>query len=155
MKQKLEKLLRKKFPYHTDEQIALEVERRLPPTIEDVVVNEPPKTSTVEVVNFLGGVKAATSIVEEDIGKLAEQNLDVDEEDNIIDTDEVVMPDDLTVIKGIGKKLQEKLNAVGITTFQEIADLTPEGVKKVAENLDFKGRIEYEDWIEQAKGLVN
>lgn len=62
--------------------------------------------------------------------------------------------DDLTRINGVGPVLKDKLNALGITTFQQIADLTPEGVAEIDEQLNFKGRIEREEWIEQAKKLV-
>lgn len=62
--------------------------------------------------------------------------------------------DDLTEISGIGEVLKDKLYGLGITTFQQIADLTPEGVTEIDEQLNFKGRIEREEWIEQAKELV-
>ncbi len=62
--------------------------------------------------------------------------------------------DDLTRINGIGPVLKDKLNALGITTFAQIADLTPDGVAEIDEQLNFKGRIEREEWIEQAKKLV-
>jgi len=62
--------------------------------------------------------------------------------------------DDLTRINGIGPVLKDKLNALGITTFQQVADMTPERVAEVDEQLNFKGRIEREEWIEQAKQLV-
>lgn len=62
--------------------------------------------------------------------------------------------DKLTDLNGIGPVIEGKLNALGITTFQQIADLTAEDVAKVDEQLNFKGRIEREQWIEQAKEKV-
>jgi len=62
--------------------------------------------------------------------------------------------DDLTRINGIGPVLKDKLHALGITTFQQVADLTPDRVAEIDEQLNFKGRIEREEWIEQAKKLV-
>ncbi|MEA3292530.1 MAG: 50S ribosomal protein L21, partial [Pseudomonadota bacterium] len=62
--------------------------------------------------------------------------------------------DDLTRINGIGEVLEGKLKALDITTFRQIADLTAEDIDQVNEKLDFKGRIEREEWVEQAKKLI-
>jgi small subunit ribosomal protein S2 len=62
--------------------------------------------------------------------------------------------DKLTELNGVGPVIEGKLNALGITTFQQIADLTAEDVAKIDEQLNFKGRIEREQWIEQAKEKV-
>ena len=61
--------------------------------------------------------------------------------------------DDLTEINGIGPVIAEKLNTQGITSFQQLSDLTAEDVERVDAELNFKGRIEREDWIAQAKTL--
>jgi large subunit ribosomal protein L21 len=63
--------------------------------------------------------------------------------------------DDLKLIGGVGKVLEGKLNDLGITTFQQVADFTPEEIARVDEALSFKGRIEREDWIGQAKELMS
>ena len=62
--------------------------------------------------------------------------------------------DSLTDINGIGPVLEGKLNALGVTTFQQIADLTAEDVERIDAELNFKGRIEREEWIAQAKAKV-
>lgn len=63
--------------------------------------------------------------------------------------------DDLTDINGIGPVIAGKLNAQGITSFQQIADFTPEDVERVDGELNFKGRIDREEWISQAKAKVS
>jgi len=63
--------------------------------------------------------------------------------------------DDLTTINGIGPVIAGKLKAMDITTFQQVADLTPEEAERIDGELNFKGRIEREDWINQAKKLVS
>lgn len=63
-------------------------------------------------------------------------------------------PDDLTRINGVGEVLVEKLHAIGITKFDQIAGFSDDEIVKVDEVLDFKGRIEREDWIGQARGLI-
>jgi ribosomal protein S13 len=61
--------------------------------------------------------------------------------------------DDLTRIKGVGPVIARKLNALGITTYRQIADFSAEDMARVDEVLDFKGRIEREGWIRQARQL--
>lgn len=63
-------------------------------------------------------------------------------------------PDDLTEIKGVGPAIQEQLRNMNITTFHQIASFTQEDMDRVNEALSFPGRIEREDWVEQAQKLV-
>ena len=63
--------------------------------------------------------------------------------------------DDLKRISGIGPKNEDALNALGIFTFQQIADWTPANVDWVEDYMSFPGRIEREDWIGQAKLLAS
>lgn len=62
--------------------------------------------------------------------------------------------DDLTLIKGIGKKLSSTLNELGVFHFWQIASWTPENIAWVDENLSFKGRIYREAWVEQAQNFL-
>ena len=62
--------------------------------------------------------------------------------------------DDLKRISGVGPVIVGKLEAMGITTFQQIADFTPEEIARVDEELNFKGRIERDDWVNQAKEFL-
>lgn len=62
--------------------------------------------------------------------------------------------DDLKKIKGVGPKLESKLNNLGIYHFAQIAVWTKENVAFVDDKLSFKGRIDRDDWIEQAKILA-
>jgi large subunit ribosomal protein L21 len=63
-------------------------------------------------------------------------------------------PDDLKKISGVGPVLEKKLHALGITRFDQIAAFSADDIAKVDEELNFKGRIEREDWIAQAKALA-
>jgi F-type H+-transporting ATPase subunit gamma len=54
-------------------------------------------------------------------------------------------------IDGIGPVIERKLRDMGVTTFRQIATWTPEDVERFGTQLNFKGRIEREDWIGQAK----
>ena len=62
---------------------------------------------------------------------------------------------DLTKISGIGPAIQKKLNALGIYTFQQISELTPEMIDKIATSLkSFPDRIGRDNWIGQAAALA-
>ena len=64
--------------------------------------------------------------------------------------------DDLKQISGIGPSLEKKLNAAGITTFKQMAELTDADVADLEEKIiRFSGRIKREQWVEQAKKLVS
>ena len=63
--------------------------------------------------------------------------------------------DDLKQIKGIGSVLQDKLNELGVYQFQQIADWTDEHVAWMNDFLSFSGRIDREEWREQAKVLAS
>ena len=62
--------------------------------------------------------------------------------------------DDLKELSGVGPALEKKLNEAGVTTFAQIAAWTESDVADMDEKLSFKGRIEREGWIEQAKELA-
>ncbi|MCG8440414.1 MAG: 50S ribosomal protein L21 [Caulobacterales bacterium] len=63
--------------------------------------------------------------------------------------------DDLTKISGVGPKLQEKLYGLGIYHYRQIAAFSDEDVARVDEVLNFKGRIERDDWRRQAGMLAS
>lgn len=61
--------------------------------------------------------------------------------------------DDLKKISGVGPKLEGLLNELGIYHYRQVAAWTPAEVAWVDNRLQFKGRIEREDWIAQAAAL--
>lgn len=61
--------------------------------------------------------------------------------------------DDLTRIKGIGPQLDRKLKGIGILSFADIAALTPSDIAEIDGKLAFRGRIERDDWVGQAKAF--
>lgn len=62
--------------------------------------------------------------------------------------------DDLKLISGVGPKLEGILNELGIYHFDQVADWSQETVEWVDDYLSFKGRIERDGWIAQAKKLA-
>ncbi|MEM9178679.1 MAG: hypothetical protein AAGA89_03165 [Pseudomonadota bacterium] len=62
--------------------------------------------------------------------------------------------DDLTTITGIGPRIAEVLNGLGIWTFGQIAEWKPENQTWIENHLSFKGRVSRENWVEQARELL-
>ncbi len=61
--------------------------------------------------------------------------------------------DDLKKISGVGPVLEKKLNGLGIFHYWQISSFTNEDIARVDEVLSFKGRIERDEWLDQAKKL--
>lgn len=62
--------------------------------------------------------------------------------------------DDLTQLSGVGPVLAKKLAKAGVTSLKQVAEWTEEDIARIDEELDFKGRIERDDWVGQAKTLT-
>lgn len=64
--------------------------------------------------------------------------------------------EDLQQIKGIGPYIEKKLNSAGIYCFRQIANFSVEDEKLVNEVIEFfPGRIHRDEWVAQAKRLLN
>lgn len=69
----------------------------------------------------------------------------------VVKKEKAATGDDLTEINGIGPVIAGKLEALGITTIAQVAELTAERIAEIDEQLNFKGRIDREEWVAQAK----
>ncbi len=63
--------------------------------------------------------------------------------------------DDLKRIRGIGVLIEKKLKSLGVTSYEQVANWTRGDIDRISETLDFKGRIERENWVEQARILAS
>lgn len=63
-------------------------------------------------------------------------------------------PDDLKLIAGVGPKLEGVLNGLGIYKYEQVAKWKKAERDWVDDYLKFKGRIERDDWVKQAKALA-
>lgn len=63
-------------------------------------------------------------------------------------------PDDLRLISGVGPKIEGILHGLGIFTYAQVASWKKAEREWVDSFLKFKGRIEREDWVRQAKALA-
>ena len=61
--------------------------------------------------------------------------------------------DDLKRIRGVGMLIEKRLHSMGITSYDQIAEWTSADIDRISQTLDFKGRVEREAWIEQARIL--
>lgn len=62
--------------------------------------------------------------------------------------------DDIKLIGGVGPALEKKLVAAGITSLTQIAKWKAADIAKLDEELDLRGRIERDEWVDQAKDLI-
>jgi len=62
--------------------------------------------------------------------------------------------DDLKLISGVGPKIEGTLHELGIFTFGQVASWKKAEREWVDGYLNFKGRIERDDWVKQAKALA-
>ncbi len=61
--------------------------------------------------------------------------------------------DDLKKISGVGPVLEGKLNDLGIYHFSQIAAFSADDIAMIDDKLNFKGRIDRDNWLTQAKEL--
>lgn len=62
--------------------------------------------------------------------------------------------DDVKLIGGVGPALEKKLAGLGVTSLKQIAEFTAADIERIDGELNFKGRIEREDWVGQARDLL-
>ena len=70
------------------------------------------------------------------------------------DSAQAPVPDDLKRIKGIGRVFEARLNQAGISTFADLAELTPEQIREIVSEGKVENMIEPEEWIAQARQLA-
>jgi len=63
-------------------------------------------------------------------------------------------PDDLKRVRGIGVLIERRLNGLGVTSYEQMANWSADDIARISQALDFKGRIERENWVEQARILA-
>jgi predicted flap endonuclease-1-like 5' DNA nuclease len=64
-------------------------------------------------------------------------------------------PDDLSKIKGLGAKSLEKLHALGVFHYDQIAIWSLDNARWISAALEAPGRVERGKWVQQAQALVH
>ncbi len=62
--------------------------------------------------------------------------------------------DDIALIGGVGPALKKKLEGANVKSLKDIAGWSAEDAARIDEELKLGGRIERDEWIEQAKELL-
>ena len=66
----------------------------------------------------------------------------------------VAVPDDIGLLKGVGPKLTTLLQSLGVTKFEQIANWSAADITEIDAKLgNFAGRVERDNWVDQAKLL--
>lgn len=66
------------------------------------------------------------------------------------------IPDDIALLKGVGPKLVALLQSMGITSLAQIAAWSPADISEIDAKLGaFAGRINRDNWVDQAKLLTS
>ncbi len=64
--------------------------------------------------------------------------------------------DDLTKIKGVGPFIEKRLNMIGIYSYRQLAELSPDLVERVGAAIEFfPHRIIRDDWVGQARIMTS
>ena len=61
--------------------------------------------------------------------------------------------DDLKLIKGVGKVMEQKLHEYGVYRFQQIGQWTDSVIEDFTDSLPFGNRVTRDDWVSQAREL--
>ena len=94
--------------------------------------------------------KAETTATVEDVEAVVE---DVVEETEVKVEAPAATGDDLTKINGVGPAFAQRLNDLGIFTFADLAALTEEKIAELEEKDSMTSPEEWNNWIEEAKGM--
>jgi large subunit ribosomal protein L19 len=65
-----------------------------------------------------------------------------------------VAADDVGRINGVGLKVKEAMAAEGITSLNQIAEMSDDAIFALDEKLGLKGRTKKENWVQQAKDIL-
>ncbi|MCB1472059.1 MAG: 50S ribosomal protein L21 [Rhodobiaceae bacterium] len=61
---------------------------------------------------------------------------------------------DIELIAGVGPAIKKKLVAAGVTSWEQIAGWSAADIERFDAELNLRGRIEREEWVEQARELL-
>ncbi|MEM0986891.1 MAG: hypothetical protein AAGJ32_11635 [Pseudomonadota bacterium] len=121
-----------------------------PETVEEAVEGAAEEAGELEAVEETADDETFASQEETDLGP--EAALAIEQPPGIAKPRDA--SDDLTEIGGIGPRIQDVLNELGIYRFSQIAAWTPENEAWIDDYLSFSGRVGRELWVAQAQKLA-
>ena len=143
------------------EKMTAKLKKQISETIEDVKekvedYTEGPKKRAPKKKKTTIKAVAKKVTVKKPVAKKAPAKKAVEKKEVIKKTPVVkaAMIDDLKTIKGIGPKMEIVLNAAGITSFEDLAKTTIEGLEKILTDADMNSRMyDLSTWADQAKAI--
>jgi predicted flap endonuclease-1-like 5' DNA nuclease len=143
--------------------------------LEGMVGSEQTRVEPVDPDALTDGMDASNDPIDTQIGRIIEQVEEAgDDEEELLEADAIVEEadeepdetdaedadhndtprDNLKLIKGVGPAIEKTLNEMGISRFDQIAQMSEYDIDRVAHRLKgFRSRIYREDWIGQARDL--
>lgn len=110
------------------------------------------KPSVVKPANIdVADVAALKTVIREKTGEETKPA----KADVVAESTKLAATHDLKKISGLGPKLEQVLNAMGIRSYAQIAAWSPSDIAKVDEQLKLNGRISRDDWVGQANRFVS
>ena len=131
-------------------------------SLEHMVGSEQTRVEPVDPDALGDSMDASNDSIEENDG--AEQDVttagdsggEVEASHDDDDMEDQPSRDDLKLIKGVGPAIEKTLNELGISRFDQIAQMSEYDIDRVAHRLKgFRSRIYREDWIGQARDLYD
>ncbi len=124
--------------------------------IDDIVAGRPLKPGTQIDRQFSAPIGGRTTLLEDPTAQAAGEAVAVVAavQPKGLEAPRDGKADDLKRISGVGPKIEGMLNARGIFHYDQIASWSAAEIAWVDDDLSFKGRIEREDWIGQARILA-
>lgn len=115
-------------------------------SIQDLNQNRPNSTNS--------GDRSSLPLKEATPQEIVSPKVDLFKTDRALLRDQV--RDDLSRIDGVGPFIEKKLNDADIYSFEQIANWSAEDIKQVTQQIQyFEGRIEKDNWVGQAKILMD
>ncbi|MEH6740768.1 MAG: hypothetical protein V7695_19815, partial [Sulfitobacter sp.] len=115
-----------------------------------------PKTKAASATKAKGPIKAATTPKAKATEKAAKPKVKAADAKpaTLLSSARPEGKDDLKLISGVGPKLEQTLNDLGVYHYDQVAKWKKKDIAWVDDNLRFKGRIVRDDWMSQAKILA-
>lgn len=118
-----------------------------------------PETSAIETSPAIrspadGNVEKPAAAIEDDVTPAAAGPA-LDDPNRPKGIDKPETSDDLKLISGVGPKIEGILHGLGIYTYAQVAGWQQNERNWVDAYLNFKGRIDRDDWVRQAKALAD
>jgi len=131
-----------------------EVSKEATEEVEEAIAEEDAEELEIPTEDAIEKALEALEEIDEQENEDAPNQVLISEKPELLSEARNGEKDKLSEIKGIGPKLEEKLNEAGIYYFDQIANWSEENIKWLEENTVFAHRAKKDLWVRQAKTLV-